>query len=201
MNSMRFSYTGLMSQKTHPTQLNLQSLAASSGSFEGQLDRASDGDELDKQFARLAAEACVPGGLEQVVWRGQAELRDEIDANPQVWLHLDVSALLPMICQRCMTPTMVQLRSQQWFRFVADEATAATEDDLSDEDVLVLAARFNALALVEDELLMSLPLVPMHGECPVVVVTQVADKDFVDAPVERIHPFADLKSKMKTAGD
>jgi hypothetical protein len=35
----------------------------------------------------------------------------------------------------------------------------------------------------------------------VVVVTQVADKDFVDAPVERIHPFADLKSKMKTAGD
>lgn len=189
-----------MSQKINPAQLNLQSLAASSGDFEGRLDRASDGTELDEQFARLAAEACVPGGLEQVTWRGGAELREGGGADPQVWLHLDVSASLPMICQRCMTPTLVQPRSQQWFRFVADEETAAAEDDVSEEDVLVLATRFNALALVEDELLMSLPLVPMHVECPVVVVTQVADKDFADAPVERIHPFADLKSKMKTAG-
>jgi uncharacterized protein len=155
-----------MSQKINPTQLNLQSLAASSGSFEGRLDRATDGAELDEQFARLASEACVPGGLEQVVWRGEAELREGGNADPQVWLHLAVSASLPMICQRCMTPTMVQVMSQQWFRFVTDEATAVAEDDLSEEDVLVLAARFNVLALVEDELLMSLPLVPMHERCP-----------------------------------
>jgi ribosomal protein L32 len=135
-----------MSQKTNPTQLNLQSLAASSGSFEGQLDRASDGDELDKQFARLAAEACVPGGLEQVVWRGQAKLRDEIDANPQVWLHLDVSASLPMICQRCMTPTMVQLRSQQWFRFVPQERIMAVQQNKKSPSKRGMHRSHNALS-------------------------------------------------------
>ncbi|MBY0466017.1 MAG: YceD family protein [Burkholderiales bacterium] len=190
-----------MSQKINPTQLNLQSLAAASARFEGGLDRAFAGAELEETFARLGAESCVSGGLEYVNWRVQAELRDAVDTDSQVWMHLDVSASLPMVCQRCMTPVMVQVASQQWFRFVADEATAEAEDDVSEEDVLVLSARFNLLALVEDELLMSMPLVPMHGECPVAVVTQVADKDFVDGPVERIHPFADLKLKMKLGGD
>lgn len=197
--SQRFSYTACMSQKFNPAQLNLQAFATMSGHLDGRYDRVTDGAEIDKTFARLAAESCVPHGLAHVTWHAQAELRDAVGAEPQVWVHLDVSAALPMICQRCMTPALVEVSSQHWFRFVADEATAEVEDDVSDEDVLVLTPRFDLLALVEDELLMSVPLVPMHENCPVPVLTQVADKDFVDVPVERVHPFADLKLKMKSS--
>ncbi len=52
------------------------------------------------------------------------------------------------------------------FRFVADEATAMAEDDEAEEDLLVLGPAFDALALIEDELLMALPLVPRHPACP-----------------------------------
>lgn len=199
--SQRFSYTARMSQKFNTSQLNLQSFAAMSGHLDGRLDRAMNGPEIDNTFARLAAESCVLQGLERVTWRARAELRDAVGAEPQVWLHLDVSAALPMICQRCMTPAVIEVSSQHWFRFVADESIAEVEDDVCDEDVLVLTPRFDLLALIEDELLMSVPLVPMHENCPVPVLTQVADKDFVDVPVERAHPFADLKLKMKSSED
>lgn len=185
-----------MSPNQNPTQLNLQVLAAASGCVEGGLARADSGIDLDSRFSRLAAEACVPQGLVHVSWRACAELREVGSGEPQVWLHLAVTAALPMVCQRCLTPTQVDIASAHWFRFVADEATAEAEDDVSDEDVLVLAPRFDLLGLVEDELLMSLPLVPMHAECPVAVVTRMADPDFVETPVERIHPFADLKLKL-----
>lgn len=189
-----------MSQQHNPAQLNLQALAAAHGRVVGRLERSSDGDQLDTLFSRLASESCVPHGLAHVSWRVQAELRDAADADPQVWLQLEASAAIPMICQRCLNPVVVQVTSQQAFRFVADEATAEIEDDASEEDVLVLTPRFNLLALVEDELIMSVPLVPMHDACPEPVVTQVADTDFVDAPADRIHPFADLRQKLKPTG-
>ena len=58
------------------------------------------------------------------------------------------------------------LQVDQWFRFVDSEAIAMAEDDASDEDLLVMAPQFDLLALLEDELLMAIPLVPMHDECP-----------------------------------
>ena len=64
------------------------------------------------------------------------------------------------------------LEVDRWFRFVADEATAELEDDDSEEDVLALEPRPDIAQLVEDELLMAMPLVPMHETCPVAVPMQ-----------------------------
>ena len=69
--------------------------------------------------------------------------------------------------------------------------------DRSEEDVLVLSREFNLLELVEDELLMSVPPVPKHEECPAPVKLQAADADFVDAPVEKPNPFAVLQQLKK----
>jgi uncharacterized protein len=51
------------------------------------------------------------------------------------------------------------------FLFVADEATAMKLDDESEEDVLVASKTFDLLELIEDELIMSLPIVPRHEHC------------------------------------
>ncbi|MFC3217232.1 hypothetical protein [Comamonas sp. JC664] len=59
-----------------------------------------------------------------------------------------------------------------------DEATAAALDDESEEDVLVLAPQIDALELIEDELLMALPMVPMHEVCPVDVKAGVRHPGF-----------------------
>ncbi len=51
--------------------------------------------------------------------------------------------------------------------FVAGgEEAAAALDAESDDDVLALESSLDLHALVEDELLLALPLVPRHDECP-----------------------------------
>jgi uncharacterized protein len=87
-----------------------------------------------------------------------------------------------------------EVSADRWFRFAADEATAAALDDESEEDVLVLSSEFDLLMLVEDELLMALPLVPRHETCPVEVKLAVQDADFAAADAVKPSPFAALAS-------
>jgi uncharacterized protein len=83
------------------------------------------------------------------------------------------------------------VEAERSFRFVADEATAAALDDEAEEDILVLSRDFDALALVEDELILSLPLVPLHEMCPQAVPMSAVDPEFEEA-AERPNPFGVL---------
>ena len=143
---------------------------------------------------RLAQEAQGPLEGLTVSWSARGELRPGADGSDEVWLHLRAQTRLPLLCQRCMGPVDTEILSDRWFRFAADEATAAALDDEADEDVLVLSADFDLSALVEDELLMTLPLVPRHDSCPVEVKLAVADADFEAASAAKIRPFAALAS-------
>jgi uncharacterized protein len=140
---------------------------------------------------RLLAEAQGLGADRPVAWSAQGELRDPQHVQPQVWLHLTAQAELPMTCQRCLNPVDVTVQVQRSFRFVADEQTAAAEDDESEEDVLALSRSFDLVELIEDELLMELPPVPRHEVCPEPVQMTSADPAFEEAP-EKANPFAML---------
>jgi uncharacterized protein len=59
----------------------------------------------------------------------------------------------------------VNLNLERSFRFVEDESTAERDDEESEEDVLVFEPLLNLHSLVEDEILMALPMIPMHEAC------------------------------------
>ena len=84
------------------------------------------------------------------------------------------------------------LEVDQMYRFVATEAIAMAEDDAAEEDLLVLTPQFDLLAVLEDELLMALPLVPMHAMCPVEVVMAAGELPASEAAPEKPNPFAVL---------
>jgi uncharacterized protein len=86
----------------------------------------------------------------------------------------------------------VPLDVDRWFRFVADETTAEALDDDSEEDLLALSRDFSLHELIEDELLMALPVVPRHEVCPSEVPMNSSDEDFEAANAERPNPFAAL---------
>jgi uncharacterized protein len=111
------------------------------------------------------AEDCMGDLTGHVTWLAQGAMAADQTGKDAVWLRLEAKTTVPLTCQRCLHPVGVDLSIAQDFRFVADEATALAEDDASEEDLLVLEDSFDLMALVEDELLMSLPLVPMHPEC------------------------------------
>lgn len=175
--------------KPHPARkLNIKALAA-----EGE---TLSGTSPVNTMERLALEAHEPADSLEVSWSAKAQLRAAADGSEDVWLHLSANAALPLTCQRCMAAVQVPVDIDQWYRFVATEEIAMAEDDESEEDLLVLEPQFDLLSLVEDELLMALPLVPMHGQCPVPVVLQAGADGVRDVPEEKPNPFAVL-AKLK----
>ncbi len=147
---------------------------------------------------RLAGEAKGPIDTTLVHYVARGDIRVDAVAGEQVWLALTARVELPLICQRCLGVVDMPVQFDREFRFVATEEIAEVEDELSEEDVLVLARDFNLMELIEDELLMAMPVVPKHALCPEPVKLQVADTDYVEALVEKPNPFAVLEQlKLK----
>ncbi|SFB78889.1 uncharacterized protein SAMN05216344_103121 [Polaromonas sp. OV174] len=152
---------------------------------------------LLQNLERLAQEA---HGLEPdsvVNWQARAELRPRTGADDEVWLHLQATTSIPLTCQRCMSAVATPLEVDQWYRFVADEDIAMAEDDQSEEDLLVMAPQFDLLAVLEDELLMALPLVPMHEACPVAPTLSAGEAEIAGETTEKPNPFAVLAQLKK----
>ena len=101
-----------------------------------------------------------------------------------------------MECQRCLTPVDVPLDVERSFRFVADEATAEALDEECDEDLLALSREFDLRELIEDELLMALPVVPRHEECPT-SVPRPPPTTTLGWPIQKTQPFAALAALRK----
>src|SRR4051812_6284698 len=179
-----------MTRQFSPQRLDVLVFAEQSAELSGTLPV--------QELPRLAAEASGPVDGRVAAWSAQGAMLNPAHVQPEVWLHLQAEAVLPMTCQRCLEPVEVPLEVKRSFRFVADEATAAAEDDEAEEDLLAMSRTFDLPALVEDELLMEVPVVPRHDVCPHAVPLSAADPGFeaADAPV---HPFAVLKS-LKDGG-
>ena len=144
------------------------------------------------KYERLAQEAKRLHPDLYVDWQATGELRPVPGEAGQQWLHLQAQSTFPMVCQRCLGPVDVPLTVDRSFRFVADEATAEALDDEVEEDLLAFSREFDLRELIEDELLMSMPVVPRHDECPEHVPMEAVDEDFEAASAEKPNPFAAL---------
>jgi uncharacterized protein len=172
-----------------PQHLDIQAFAKAGAFLEGQ--------SALQQWPRLRDEQLPGAAAEQEVrWRLQGRATPVTGGPARIEMTLQAQADLPLQCQRCLTPVVVTVEAERAFVFVADEATAEALDDESEEDVLVISRDFDALSLVEDELILALPLVPRHDVCPQALPTAAADAAF-EAASERPNPFAALAALKK----
>lgn len=173
-----------MSKEFNPQRLDVRAFAENGAELTDRIPL--------RKLARLAEEAEGRELDRPVSWSVRGALRDPASLQPQPWLHLSAEATLALTCQRCLTPVDVPVAIDSAFRFVADEATAEAEDDESEEDVLAISRSFDLLTLLEDELLMGLPLVPRHEECPVPVKLRTEPTEEDDPHAAPLNPFAIL---------
>jgi len=103
---------------------------------------------------------------------------------------------VPLECQRCLKAVAVPLATERSFLFVHGEDAAAQLDTDSEDDVLALTRALDLRELIEDELLLALPIVPRHEVCPVPLVAPVDDEGVVE---EKPNPFAALAA-LKRSG-
>lgn len=183
-----------MKRAFSPTHLDVRTFAETGTLLED--------DEPLSAFARLSQEAAADPGAARVRWKAHGLMRQAgISASLVPWLHLEADSALPLICQRCLEPMTAALKVDRWFRFVADEATAAAEDEQAHEDVLALSRDFDLRGLVEDELLMEIPVTPRHVRCPRPLPSSVVDPDFDAAQKEKSQPFSVLENLRSSKND
>lgn len=115
------------------------------------------------------------------------QLTGKSNAAMQYFLHLNVNAQLTTTCQRCLNamPLKLVLDFNYLISDVDDEElNALVLDEQDDYDLQQANAAMDVIALIEDELIMAMPIAPTHeGDC-VKLVTQSGEKP---------NPFAVLK--------
>jgi uncharacterized protein len=137
-------------------------------------------------FERLAEAICNPEG------EVRARLKFATRAGTPC-LDGFIQAELEMRCERCLDPVMQHVESEFRFGLITDEEEA---DQLPKEfePLLVSDGEHSLMQLVEDELLLSLPIVARHeDECSEILLKH-KDNDSLQQETHR--PFAALKDLM-----
>lgn len=154
-----------------------------------------------------AANASLDEALKETInWTARGESRAKTGGAAELYLHLTIEASPWVVCQRCLTPFQEPLDVTAAYLIVAseEEADAVPLDD-DEADPIVGSRQFDLYELIEEEVLLSLPLVPKHAVCPSVheaLVTGeagdiVVERPAEDEPVRRDasdNPFAALQA-------
>ena len=106
-----------------------------------------------------------------------------------------------LVCQRCLKEFEAALESPVRVAFVGRDAEAGRVPDEYDA-VTAPGGRIQLTEFVEEELLLALPLVPMHAtpaECALKLAAEAeAEGEVPTAPARQVtRPFADLRQLLK----
>ena len=169
--------------------------------------------QLPRMLNEVPAEA--PDRDTAFTWQAagfiQQELQDNGTEGPQPYLRLAVHGGAWLTCQRCLAPYEQAFNADATFRIVQTEEEA-DEFPLDDDEVEVIVGsrHFDLVDLIEEELLLALPLVPKHEVCPEIHESLASGPDGAEGvdsvddvpeqeiePEERVNPFAALESLKK----
>ena len=130
----------------------------------------------------------------------QAELEFFWDEQKRLRVSGQVTAQMGVICQRCLEPMPLDLEVAIDAAVVWDEEQAA---QLSSEIEPWIGKneRINAHELLEDELLLALPIMPAHEQKDCKGLASFSTQPEEEPTSDRQKPFADLASLIKTTDD
>ena len=156
---------------------------------------------------RLAEEAGLEGPIR---WRLSARTESPgLLRGHRIW-RLETSARLSLACERCLEPVVIARETVRGFVFLSAAAEAdafqaadqGSEGDISAEDEVDAISpedRQSLRDLLEDELLLGIPMAPMHVDCALPAGAALENSDAAISPKddEQPHPFAGLKALLK----
>lgn len=165
-----------------PERIAADQLMAEGGRLEGSLPLARLGRLVSLLSGPQPADSCV-----------RAELRLVQDVQGHDWLRGRISAQFEMVCERCGEHYALPVAAEPVLRVVASEPEAAAL--APDVEYVVAQGSLPVHELIEDELILALPLVGRHP-----AGTRCADR-VRNGPLAqsgaRDNPFAVLKN-LKT---
>ncbi len=155
------------------------------------------------RFKRVAADVVPPYDIHSI----QLDCKLSVDDRRVAWLDATLKADLPLICQRCLEGVAFELDLDIHLALLSDERFLDRLGRDKDEvDYIILSEAqiahgetIDVIDLLEDEILLALPLSAKHNDCELNVVAAgagVIDPTTTNQP--KPNPFAalaGLKSK------
>ncbi|MCX7155537.1 MAG: YceD family protein [Rhodocyclales bacterium] len=88
------------------------------------------------------------------------------DDQGKSWLQLDIAGAPVLCCQRCLGGVKFPLAIRSRLQLIAP-GEDWPDDDLEDDsaDAITAETALTVLSLVEDEVLLALPIAPRHEQC------------------------------------
>lgn len=172
-----------MSSQHLPTQIAPFRLARQGQALQGDLEL--------KGMARLTEVLNDEAGSVSV------ELQFGVDEQDTNFARGHLSARVQMICQRCMKPVTLPIEADVALGFVASDDKARSL--ASDYEPYMVGAEPVALAeLIEDELILALPIVALHEDekCEPILERLHNEAEAGDQAQDKPNPFAVL-SELK----
>ena len=95
-------------------------------------------------------------------------LQGQVNMASELRLNLQIDAILPCVCQRCLENVNITLGLN--FHYVINSEAAEELDKLDDVDWLEADMEMDLTTLIEDEVLAAFPFAPMHLDCNAVTM-------------------------------
>lgn len=201
------------SRWSDPTRLDVAAFAKAQASLEGHTPLT----QMPRLCESLVSRADgAPDADGAVHWHLQGLWKEATARPAEIRLRVRAQGRLWLTCQRCLHPVAQEVDWTSTFRFVEGEDDAARMDEEAgdEEDVLALPRSLKVSELIEDELILGLPIVPLHEACPKPLPVENAVEspnkkkasahiDLEGAPPsapEKPHPFAVLAQLKKNKG-
>lgn len=156
-----------------------------------------EGEAAQSDLPRLDQALSAQGG--SAVWPARFHLRFGWDSEGRPVVQGEVAVTVRLTCQRCLDELRIPLDGTIALGLVRSDAEAAVVPNHLDP-VLVDPAGVRPLDLVEDELLLALPQIPLHGQGECGPPTPVASEMPSQAPRPE-HPFAVLRGLRRTGDE
>jgi len=111
-----------------------------------------------EQLPRLAQMQCSTGSLEY-------NLRGGRSSNGKPCLRISIRGSTELICQRCLGPLLVPIAVDVELQLAESLREISEADD--DVDRVLSSRHMDVGRLVEDEVILALPMVPRHEACAI----------------------------------
>lgn len=155
-----------------------------------------------RNLPRVAEEASSVGVKDGFHWKLDTHFEESPGSEPRQIMNLELEGQIHLVCQRCLKDCPVELIERRRFALVDSEEEADAfpiEDD--QQEPLVASQHFDVLETMEDEILLSLPLIPKHsdGACEPYASSFGASTSESESPEKPQNPFNILKNIKKNS--
>lgn len=138
------------------------------------LNYAMSARERSGEVLVKALDPRVTSSLSDIEGKIRYHVRGSRDGMLRPTLTLRISLSTSLACQRCLGLIAYNLEINAVLTFFKDEAALETAEQINPEiDGVLLVEEFDLLALIEDEILMALPMSPKHKICPNDILAEI----------------------------